>query len=260
MDPAPITAIAQHFPVWALVLVRLTAFFASAPLLGGPWAPGAVRVLLAVAVTIAVAPQVAVPAQVPLDIGFIFLAAQEACTGLALGWLLSLTVQGVRMAGELINRYAGFQAAENFDPNADIGEGPFGDLLHTAIVMVLLAANAHLLLIASLIDSFRLVPMGAFAIGPRATEFMVHEVHAANLTALALSFPVLGAVMAITVAEGVLVRAVPQINVLHLSFAIKIGVSAIVMSACFPSVIAAIGTLVAGLGGTAQAAMRSFGT
>ena len=46
-----------------------------------------------------------------------------------------------------------------------------------------------------------------------------------------------------TVAEGVITRAVPQINIMSISFAIKIGVSVAVVFAGMPAVVAAIGSI-----------------
>jgi flagellar biosynthetic protein FliR len=71
-----------------------------------------------------------------------------------------------------------------------------------------------------------------------------------SVIAVAMSFPVLAAIMAITAAEGVITRAVPQINVMHISFAVKIVVSLMVLYAGLPSAVAFLGTVL----GTMQAA------
>jgi flagellar biosynthesis protein FliR len=249
----------NDLPVGILVFVRIASFFAAAPLLGGSWMPFTARALLCFSLTLLATP-VAADVAGPLvpDLRFLALAALEAMAGLCFGWLLGLAVQGVRMGGDLINRYAGFQAAENFDPGADIGEGPFGDLMHIALVFVILATGTHLAMLAGLVDSFRILPVGAWAMPAAGADLIVHQVDHMNRIALALSMPVLAAVMAITVAEGVLVRSVPQINVLHISFAIKIGVSVIVMSAVMPAVVAFLGVVAHGIQGLSATAAGAF--
>jgi flagellar biosynthetic protein FliR len=56
-----------------------------------------------------------------------------------------------------------------------------------------------------------------------------------------ISFPVLAVILLITVAEGVLSKAVPQINIMFMSFAVKILVSMLVLYAGMPAMVAFMG-------------------
>ncbi|MFM2092830.1 MAG: hypothetical protein RLZZ127_3319 [Planctomycetota bacterium] len=255
-----IEAFAAQAPAFALVLARIGAFMVSAPLFGGPYIPGTVKGLFTLALAIAVWPAASRGlAPITPDVGWIALLAQEVFVGLALGWLLSLLAAGVRMGGELMSRHAGFTAAESFDPEADVGAGPFADMLFIALVMLILATDTHHHLIAGICRSWEAVPLGAAAITAAGSDLALRTVAESCVISLALSFPVLGVVMAITLVEGVLTRAVPQINVLHLSFAVKILVSLLVVIAGLPSAIAFLHTVVVAMQQLIGPGLRALG-
>ena len=242
MELEVLTSWFQHMPALTLVLARITALFVTAPVIGGAFVPATVKTLLAVAVALVLAPR-AGPMVIPLDLSFILLLTREVLPGLCLGWLLSLYFVAVQMGGELINRHAGFSAAENFDPEANIGAGPMGDLLHLGLVLLFFATDGHHLLLASLARSYELMPLGTWSPPPGLGELVARGMTDAWAIALALSFPVLTAVMALTMTEGVMTRAIPQINILQLSFAVKIVVSVGVLYAGMPAVVGFLGTV-----------------
>ena len=240
----------QHMPAMMLVMTRIGALFVTAPVIGGVMVPGTVKALLTIAVALILMPR-ASPTDIPLDLSFILLLTREMLLGLSLGWLLSLYFTGVQMGGELINRHAGFNSVENFDPESNIGAGPMGDLLHLGMVLLFFASDGHHLLLASLARSYELMPLGAWAPSPALGSLVAQGMADSWTIALALSFPVLSAVMAITLTEGVMTRAIPQINVLHMSFAVKIIVSVGVLYAGMPAVVAFLGTVLVAMHGMA---------
>ena len=257
LDPSALTQFYGEAPAFTLALTRISCLIATAPVLGGPYLPGKAKALLATALALILQPSVA--ARMPvLDGTFPLLLAQEAFVGLSLGFMLSLAFHGVRFAGDLINRYAGFNAAENFDPEADVGEGPFGELLYLALLLLLFATDTHHYLIAVLAMSFSAVPPGAAGLDPALLGVVNDGVRDCCLIAAAASFPVLGGVLAVTVAEGILTRAVPQINLLHISFAIKILVSVLIMFAGLPAAVAFLGTVLQGMQSAGYATLKAL--
>ncbi|MCS6969814.1 MAG: flagellar biosynthetic protein FliR [Planctomycetota bacterium] len=247
MDPAAaIARLWELAPALLLALCRLGALFFTAPLLGGPFVPVRVKVWLTLAIAVVALPTLAphLPAALPSDGRYLLLIAAELAIGAAIGFSASCVFEGVRTGGELINRYAGFTAAENFDPESGIGEGPIGDLLMVGMVLIFLVADAHLYLIAALAMSYAAVPLGAFVVGPAVLQTAALASDQCLALAAAISFPVLTVVLLITVAEGVLTKAVPQINVLFISFAVKILASLLVLYAAMPAIVGFMGQAV----------------
>lgn len=240
---AQLTALWQWAPGLMLVMARIGALFFSAPLIGGPFVPVRVKSMLTLAISVLVLPTLGplVPSHLPLDGRYLLMLAQELATGATIGFACTCIFEGVRAGGELINRYAGFTAAENFDPESGVGEGPIGDMLLIGMVMVFLAADAHLNLITTVSGSFAAVPIGAWSMTPQLLQVAAAGTDQCMAVACMVSFPVLAVILLVTVAEGVLTKAVPQINILFISFSVKILVSLLVLYAGMPATVAFMG-------------------
>jgi flagellar biosynthetic protein FliR len=226
--------------------------------IGDNYTPVSVKALLALAVTVVLWPLAAAKLPVPpLDGWFIILLMKELMVGLCMGFFVSLFMQGIRFGGEMINRYAGFAAAENFDPDTNASVTPVGDLMHILAILLFFSMNGHHYFFAALARSYEVVPIGAWHLTPAFQLALAQGFEDMTDIAMVMSFPVLATIMAITAAEGVITRAVPQINLLHISFALKIVVSLLVLYAGLPSAVAFLGTVLA----TMQAAgMAIIGT
>lgn len=260
MDLEQLAALGQYAAPLSLAMARIGALFFTAPLLGGPFVPTRVKSLLTLAIAVLLLPSVRplMPAEIPGDARFLLLLAQEVATGAVIGFACTCIFEGVRAGGELINRYAGFTAAESFDPESGIGEGPVGDMLLVGMVLVFFGAGAHHLLIATVAASFGAVPVGAWSMDPRLLHLAAAGTTECMRIACMISFPVLAVILLVTVAEGVLSKAVPQINVLFMSFAIKILVALLVLYAGMPAIVGFMGACIVAmqrLVGTSVAAM-----
>lgn len=260
MDLSPLIAWYAHLPLAILVFARVAALFAVGPILGDSYIPTPVKALLAVAVTVILLPVAVATQAVPaFDLWYLVLLAKETLVGLSMGFFISIFVNAVRFGGELINRYAGFAAAENFDPDTSASVTPVGDVMHLLFMLLFLATNGHHYFFAALQRSYDLVPLGGYQITPAFQAALAAGLDEMSVIAVAMSFPVLAAVMAITAAEGVITRAVPQINILHVSFAVKIVVSLMVMYAGLPSAVVFLGTVLATMQAAGYAVIGTLG-
>lgn len=260
MDTTGLEAWYAGVPLGLLIFARIAGLFIAGPVIGGPYAPMQVKVLIALSVTLLLTPlRLAVEPVPAVDGWFPLLLIKEFLVGLAIGFFLNLFVQGIRFGGDLANRHAGFSAAESFDPETESATSPVGDLYLVMAVLVFLLLDGHLYFIAAIARSYEFIPMGGFSAGPRFMGALAEASNQMFVIALALSFPVLGTVLAITVAEAVIVRAVPQINFLHFGFAVKIMVSLLVLWAGVPAAVSFMGLVVAGAQTSGYAFMRVIG-
>jgi len=257
MDLAMLIGVYAHVPGMLLVLARLGGLFVTAPVMGGGYVPNRVKAVISVGGALIIYPVLNLPIY-RVDGALALLVAMELGVGLCFGWLLSLFTAGVQMAGELINRYAGFTAAENFDPETDVGAGPVADALYLGTLVLLLSLNLHHHAIAAIAKSYALLPPGGAAMTPALLATVSEASRYMWQAACALSFPVLTVIMAITLAEGIITRAIPQINVLHMSFTVKIVVSLLVLVAALPAMVAFIEILLAAMMGTGLAGLRAM--
>lgn len=246
MDLGPLIGWFAHLPLAVLVFVRVSTLFAVGPILGDIHTPNTAKALLALGVTLIITPLAVAshPGDIPVDGAYILLLLREAMVGISMGMLVNIYLQGVRLGGDLINRHAGFSGAENFDPDTDSIIGPIGDIMYLLMIILFLAVDGHHVFFAALARSYDIVPIGTWTLTPAYGHAMGVAINDMSIIALALSFPALAAVMAVTMVEGVITRAIPQINVMHVSFAIKIVLSLGILYAGLPTAVAFMNTLV----------------
>ncbi|MDP1671920.1 MAG: flagellar biosynthetic protein FliR, partial [Burkholderiales bacterium] len=130
----------------------------------------------------------------------------------------------VEMAGELIGLQMGLGFAVFYDPLSS-GQMPVvGQFLGLVATLTFLALNGHLMMIATLADSFREMPITATAVDPLAWRTIAGWGSRILYSALLLSLPVVAALLTTNIALGVLTRAAPQLNVFAVGFPITLTV------------------------------------
>jgi flagellar biosynthetic protein FliR len=122
-----------------------------------------------------------------------------------------------------------------------------------SVAMLFVLMDGHLQLFATLIGSFQHLPPGVMpAGGGWLRDTVIWSLDRVVVLAVSLSLPFEGAVLAITVAEGVVARAVPTINILMVTFAVKIMVVLMLMMAALPLIFGFL-TLLCGMANAAAA-------
>jgi flagellar biosynthetic protein FliR len=127
----------------------------------------------------------------------------------------------------------GLSGAAVLDPISNTQENVLGSFGNLFAITLLLAVDAHLVMIDAMAKSFHLVPIGS---GLHAAGLLAMVRSASLLFGLGLQFaaPVVAAVLVANTALAILTRAAPQLNVLSVAFPIQIGVGLAALSASIP--------------------------
>jgi flagellar biosynthetic protein FliR len=215
--------------------LRALALFTSLPVLGQRVVPMRVRVALAFFITIGA--QASLPAMptVPLDsAAALLLAAQQVLIGLALGFAVRIVFAAVEMAGELIGLQMGLNFAGFFDPATASQTTASGRLFGAMVSLLFIVVDGHLAVIATLVQSFRVFPVGADVLGwlrtlqPQAWGMEVFHL------GLWIALPLVGMLLFVNIVLGVISRVAPQINVFAVGFPITLSVGLIGMLVTLP--------------------------
>jgi flagellar biosynthetic protein FliR len=220
-----------------LLLGRVTAFFAALPLFGWRSLPMRIRAGIALLMTIFFAQVLPRPEVACGQVHWLtaaLLLAQEVLCGLALGLAARLAFHAVEQGGRFASRQMGFALAGVVDPNTGMEGQPLSLFFEITFSLFFLAAGGHHLLIALLARSYEAFPVGQ---GPEIGEMVAALVAAgsAMLTfALRMAAPLLAACLVLTVVLGVLARALPEMNVLLMSFPLRIGLGLLMAATMMP--------------------------
>ncbi|HVX41879.1 MAG TPA: flagellar biosynthetic protein FliR [Gemmatimonadaceae bacterium] len=174
----------------------------------------------------------------------------EMIVGLALGLGAALLVGAASVAGDLIGMQIGLSGAAVLDPISNSSENVLGTFANLFAVTLLLAVDAHIVMIDAVARSLRAIPIGS---GLHAEGLHAMVTSANVLFALGLQFaaPVVASVLVANAALAILSRAAPQFNILSVAFPVQIGVGLIALAASVPF----IGAFYHGFSGTYGASL-----
>jgi flagellar biosynthetic protein FliR len=188
-----------------------------------------------VLLALVIAPTVpAVPALDPMSYAGLLILVQELLIGLAMGFSMRLVFAAVEYAGELASSTMGFGFASFFDPSTQGRSAAISQFLSMVATMAFLAVNAHLVLLAALAESFVSLPISATPLSLAAPLELVRWGSRIFSAGLQLALPILGAVLIVNVALGILTRAAPQLNIFGIGFPITLGVGLLTLSIALP--------------------------
>ena len=153
-----ITFTAADIEAWiaafAYPFLRILALMSTAPLFSHASVPMPVRVGLAFAVTFVVAAALpAAPFVSPFSMAGAVLVVQQILVGLAIGLAMQLVFAAVTLAGDMIGLQMGLSFASFVDPQNSEQAPIVGGFLSLVLMLVFLAINGHLALVAAMADS-----------------------------------------------------------------------------------------------------------
>jgi flagellar biosynthetic protein FliR len=240
-----ITFTAADIDVWLAAFLypflRILALMSSAPLFSHASVPVMVRVGLAFAITLVVATTLpAAPFVSPFSAAGMVLVVQQVIVGVAIGLAMQLVFAAVTLAGDMIGLQMGLSFASFVDPqNAE--QAPIvGGFLSLVLMLVFLAINGHLALVAAMVDSFTVMPVGPS--GWKALDAMRLVAAGRDLfaTGVAISLPVVGALLLVNLTLGVLTRTAPQLNLFAVGFPVTLAVGLVMLFLAMPFALPAL--------------------
>jgi flagellar biosynthetic protein FliR len=222
---------AADLPLFLLALTRVSGMVFLAPVFGSPALPAKVKALLALLLAMIFFPMLRGP--VPSwDLGGLLLAAGgELAVGMAIGFAASLLFAGVHLAGQIVDQELGLQGANLLDPSSEETVTIAGQFKMILATLVFLLINGHHFLIGAVGDSFRAVPPLAFSPSAGAA-LSLSDGLAGGLFRMAVQIaaPTLVTVFLVTVAIAFMARAVPEMNVFVMGFALRLAAGLAVLA------------------------------
>ncbi|MEB3285162.1 MAG: flagellar biosynthetic protein FliR [Candidatus Sericytochromatia bacterium] len=223
--------------IFLLVLVRSSAIFLIAPILGNTNVPARVKIGLSALLALILTPLLLnSPPQADLDTvwGILPCVLSELLLGVLIGFLAQLFFVTVQFAGQIVGLQMGFGMASVFDPQSGGQLSVVAQFYLLLGVLVFLLLDGHHWLLVALQKSFQSFPLGSFRFDAEALGVLLNASNELFWVALMIMAPVLGVLMLSELAMAIVARILPQMNVFVASFPIKIGLGVLTMALSFP--------------------------
>ena len=213
----------------------------NSPVFTGIMAPTPVRYIFAVILTFA-SVYSAGDTQIAL-INFdnvftlVILAVRELIIGLSFGFLSSLPLVAVRLAGEQIGTVMGFSMAQVMDPMTQAETSLVGQLNFLVALWFYFHWNGHLLMIRAIIESIKLVPLGQLSFLPAGDAAVGTWLQNLFSIGMRIVVPFYCALVLSDIGLGFLARTVPQMNIFVVGLPVKVALGFFVLAAVLPLVV-----------------------
>ena len=227
MEDIPILiAFYDQIDVLTLIMVRVFAFFMFLPVVSGMSIPLQVRVMLAFFVSAAIFASGIATSVVyhPTTAGFFLLVFNEFITGILMSFMLFFIINAILFAGQLMDHSIGLAMMNVMDPMMEIQVPIIGNLFFMSIMALLVVSDGIHYFIYAFFQSYTVIPIGAaFVIGNESIfQFLLVQATVFVLVAAQIALVLVGAMVLIDVGLGIMVKAVPQMNVFVVGMPLKI--------------------------------------
>lgn len=198
---------------------RITAFLAASPLWGHSSVPNQAKVGLAALVTIVIAPILpAMPDVAVMSWAGIGIMIEQILIGLAIGFVMHIIFAVVQAAGDFIGLQMGLAFASFFDTSSGTNIMVLSRILYMITLLMFLALNGHLMVLETLVMSFQTLPIGIGTFNPGAFDLLARYAGTIFATGMLLALPLVGSLLTINLALGILNRSAPQLTVFNIGF------------------------------------------
>jgi flagellar biosynthetic protein FliR len=215
-----------------LVMLRMTGMMVFSPILGRRNVP--VMLSAGFAFVLAMLLSGTVQPAPDLDlrfIPFVFLVFKELMIGMVAGFILQMFLSVLVVGGEMIDMQLGISMAKAFDPGTNASISITSSIMNAMFVLVFFVTNNHLTFIHMVFQTFTFIPVGTTGISIE--NFMcIPELFSSILIfAMKLCLPVVVIEVIVTVAVGIIMRIIPQINVfvVNIQFKLLVGIFVLIL-------------------------------
>ncbi len=231
--------------LFLLVLMRMTGCVMFNSIFGRSNIPVIVRVGLTVVLSIVCFQ--ALPAQTVEIHSFLVLTVsllEQLLIGYIVGYVLQLFLSVIQISGENMDILTGLSMSKIYDPGSNVSMPLSASVINAMFILIFFATNAHLTLIKVFAKLCLLVPYEGLSYSPALFENLVDLFSLILIYAVKLGLPMLAAQLVTEVAVGIIMRAVPQIDVFVINIQVKLIIGVVVILVLVPSLAAFLERLI----------------
>ncbi len=215
----------DHVYTFLLLFVRLSTLFVFLPFFNHMSISPQIKGAFAFYLTLVLFPVVPVT-QEPHSYAMLFAAIfSEVIMGLIAGVILNIVFGILSYAGEQIAFVMGFSLASVIDPQSQIQSPLVSQFLVLLAMVILLAFNGHHMILTWMVDAISASPPGGFIFTHEIFDYIINAMANLFMMGFSIAFPIIALSLLSDIIFGMLMKTMPQFNLLVVGFPIKIALS-----------------------------------
>ena len=170
------------------------------------------------------------------SLGYILILVGEALIGVITGFFVSIIFSAFSTAGQFFAFQMGFSASEVYDSLSQVENPLMGQYLNLIAMLIFLNTGAfQQLFFYGLKASFSSLSAYSLVEGNKPlVQLLIKGLTGLFTNALAISLPVMGSLLLVSVCMGIISKAAPQMNLLSEGFPIMILFSFFILTVSLP--------------------------
>lgn len=221
----------QELTLLLYIIARISGCIMFNPLLSRSNAPtlfrGGLILVLSIFVSTSTAQTVPVPSGI---IEFAVRVLLEFALGFILGMIVNFFLYIPQLAGQVIDTQMGMTMNQIYDAGSHTNMSVSASFLNVLMVLLFFAANGHHTMFRIFLTSGTVVPFGAVSFDVSLlVNAMLELFIECTVLAVKLCLPVLGAELLGQLGMGILMKAIPQINVFSINIELKVLIGLILL-------------------------------
>lgn len=153
---------------------------------------------------------------------YILVLFKELIIGFMIGYIINLFLTTLILAGEFMDMQIGLSMAKFYDPASNVSMPISASIINAMLMVIFFLSNSHLTLIEIFTHAGVALPYGDLQIPAEVFEQLALMFSKILVYAVKMSMPVLAAELIAEIGVGLIMKAVPQINVFVVNLQLKI--------------------------------------
>lgn len=214
----------NNFQSNILIFARVMGIFSFNPIFSRRNIPASVRIGASLALALVIASSQLGYSEVEYNSAGTFALAvvMETFVGFVLGFITQLFLSTILVAGDVMDTQSGLGMAKIFDPASGVQMPLFGSVTTYMFILYFFVTNAHLSYIKIFALSFEIIPLGVDSINMNLGMLIVEYFGTILTLAAKLAIPMIVAQLLLEICMGILMKAVPQIQVMVVNIQVKL--------------------------------------
>jgi flagellar biosynthesis protein FliR len=224
-----------YFTTFLLTFARMVGFFVQAPIWGSGHMKSHISIGFLAMMTFLIWPQVPLPSELPGGpIALILLIITQIFVGLVIGYVSFIPMAMAQFGGEMMDIQMGLSSAAQYDPSSKGTINLIRRLKFYLAMIFFLLVDGHHVLIHAAAKSFEIVPLTGTRFSGMLIGELIKMTGSIFYVGVQIALPVLGALLMIQIALGIMAKVAPQMNVFMLSFPLNILTGMTLLTAAMP--------------------------
>jgi flagellar biosynthetic protein FliR len=220
--------------VYLLALFRVLAILMPVMIYGRVLVPVKIMVMIGLVVTLAMLPVVpaswmTAAAAIRTVPELLLAILSEVILGYAIGLILNTFMAICLMGGTIAGWGSSLMMAETIDPVSGVSNVILSEIIQNVFIVLFFISNAHLLVLKMLAVSFQIVPPQLGWMNAGTLDYLVSLGSMIFKWGLRFGLPILGAILIVDAAMGLIARMAPDFDILFLSFPVRLSVAIFIL-------------------------------